>query len=151
MRAAEAIVDALLESHRWMPYDALPDRAKAALRYYMVDDGGIEAEEYDDHVRFYVYKLHAYPAEVVRKAWYGIGWKLGSETPLHSSDEKRIAKIIQLRKKTGVVWPYIAASNAGTFKEWASDEMNHGDGYHRAVASIRSGQPVEFLFLKRIR
>lgn len=150
MLSARHIVEALLCEGRWISYDSLPKRAKDALWQYMIVDGGVEEEEYDEHVRKYVYRLQAYPAEKMRKAWYGIGWKLGSEKPLHASDEKRIRHIASLWDVGQERWPYIVGSGA-SFREWASDEMNHGDGYHRSVAAIRRGEPIEFLFLRRVR
>lgn len=148
MNRAAAIVECLLDESRWVRYEALPKRIKDALWQYMVTDGGVEADEYDEHVRKFTYRLQAYAAEKVRRAWYGVGWKLGDEEPLHASDEKRIRAIERLWNAGKNRWPYIVGSGVSSFKEWASDEMNHGDGYHRAVAAIRRGEPVEFLFLK---
>lgn len=148
---ARQIVEVLLCEGRWISYEALPKRAKSALWQYMVTDGGVEKDEYDGHVRKYAYRLQSYAAEKMRKAWYGIGWKLGSEEPLPAPDEKRVRRIASLWDAGKERWPYIVGSGAHSFREWSSDEMNHGDGFHRAVAAIRRGEPIEFLFLRRER
>lgn len=131
-----------------MEYSRLPARAKEALWMYMVLDGGVEADEYDAHVLKFTYTLRTYTPRSILQAWKRMGWvKAGTNRKLDLDDEKRVRKIEHLRARGKEVWPYIVASDTRSFKEWASDEMNHGDGYHRMVASVRANQPVEFLFL----
>ncbi len=148
MNTPTQIVEALLESGRALEYDQLPQRAKEAVWQYMVPDGGVEADEYDDHVRKFTYTLRTYAPQSIIQAWRKMGWAGDPLDPeLHPNDEQRVRKIMRLRAKGKPVWPYIVGGNAKSFREWASDEMNHGDGYHRMVASIRANQPIEFLFL----
>lgn len=132
-----------------MEYEQLPTRAKEALWQYMVPDGGVEADEYEEHVRKFTYALRRYAPKTVLRAWKSMGWPGDDpqELEVHPSDERRVQKIMRLRAKGKLVWPYIVGGQASSFQEWASDEMNHGDGYHRMVASIRANQPIEFLFL----
>ena len=147
----ESIVNTLLESGpAWVAYEALPGRAKAALWQYMVEDGGVLDDEYESHVRKFRYKLQSYDPKKVVAAWD----KMHQEDenfdfnaiPLHPHDEERVHVIQKLRDSGGEDWPYIVGIGQ-TFAQWASSTDNHGDGFHRAVASIRANRPVEFLFL----
>lgn len=106
----------------------------------MVPDGGVEEDEYEDHVRKFTYTLRTYSPSSILQGWRQMGWTgAASGSELHPSDEKRVRKIERLRARGKEVWPYIVGSNVQSFTEWASDEMNHGDGYHRMIASTPSG------------
>lgn len=142
---AEALVSRLLEAE--MSYDQLPENAKQAVYQYMVTDGGVEAEDYDAWVRNFAYRLETIPPEKIIAVWRAWGWKGQAQ---HPSDAARIRRIHRLRRAGKGTWPYVVGGGA-TFEEWASDDMNHGDGYHRMVASVNKGEPVEFLFLRNLK
>jgi hypothetical protein len=142
---AEALVNRLLESE--MTYDQLPENAKQAVYQYMVTDGGVEPEDYEAWVRNFVYRSETVSPEKLKAAWRAWGWTGQAQ---HPSDAARIRRIQRLRRAGKGTWPYIVGGGA-TFEEWASDDMNHGDGYHRVLASVNKGEPVEFLFLRNTK
>jgi hypothetical protein len=65
-------------------------------------------------------------------------------------DEDRIKKIDLEIQKTKEKWPYIVNS-ATSFQQWKTNEIYHGDGFHRTILALRKNEPIEFLFLKRVK
>jgi hypothetical protein len=140
----------LCEGKEWIRYGTLTPSQKKAVYEYMVTSGDVEVEEYNQYVNNFVYKIQVVPAEkissILERDW-GWDWQ---KTALTTNDEARIQKISKEIDRTKQKWPYIV--NAATsFSQWAENEHYHGDGFHRMCLSIRKNEPIEFLFLKKIR
>lgn len=137
----------LLESYNvWMGYDKLSVSQKEALYEYMVTSGGVSDREYNNHVKMRLYKVVLINPNQVIDVFNEWGWT-GHIKCKYDDDTRRINKIKTLHKKYKTVWPYIVGDGK-TFKDWARDKMNHGDGYHRLCLALREHRPIEFLFIK---
>ena len=131
-------------SYKWIEVENLTDAQRSALYEYMVTSGGVKKDEYENYVKNFKYAAVKFPVnkiiDIINK--WGWDWK-----NCDSHDEKRINKIKRLQQKTNQYWPYVVGIGH-SLKQWAKDEMNHGDGWHRMCVSLRQGKPIEFLFLK---
>ncbi len=128
----------------WIEYDRLSSAEKESLYEYMVDSGGVNSDEYEDWIKKFVYKIQLVQPNQLIPILDKWGWDWRKE---NSDDERRISKISKIQKKTKNIWPYVVG-NGDTLKKWATDEMNHGDGWHRLCVSLRKNEPINFLFIK---
>jgi hypothetical protein len=138
----------LREESGWKKYISLTSAQKKALYEYMVTSGGVEPEEYNDYVKTFLYRIQVVSPQQIAAVFEKDGWDWTQG--LRQNDEDRIKKIDLEIQKTKEKWPYIVNS-ATSFQQWKTNEIYHGDGFHRTILALRKNEPIEFLFLKRVK
>jgi len=138
-------------SKRGLTFAQLTPPQQAAVWQWMWHEGGFETEAQAKQSCLRCrYKVEDIPIQQVMAVWRRVAGTSGlagfgvEKTDKHwNGTAARVSKI----QKTKMDWPYVVGAGA-TFAEWAKDEMNHGDGFHRTLAAYWSGKPtMQFLYM----
>ena len=121
----------LFESPQYKELDT-PNQKAIYKWMSAAEEGGWEDDSWMDKYDFKKVFVPAHKFEQLFKDW---GWDI---KPVDEIEKERVDKIIKAYKETHKLWPYIIGTGK-TWEEFAEDEINHGDGYHRVMAYLQLG------------
>jgi len=138
-----------------VPYNDLPNHYKEAIKI-CTDCADFDAIGTETNG---IVQIETYSAETVRALLNHWGWDDSIKSLTHSDDIERVQTIMDRIKKTGERYPYVSYW-APCREDLCEIELesdgdwyfrNHGDGWHRLVATLEMEYPtMDFIFLSNI-